>query len=85
MVMRTKIVQSYLGTLEMSLSRSHPIRFWAGQEAENEFEVPRDHLRHRILDLNQVAFSGGEEANYEFAMPGDQLKHRFINFKEVAF
>ena len=50
------------------------VPFWAGQEAENEFEVPRDHLRHRILDLNQVAFWDVQEAENVFKVACEPLK-----------
>jgi len=30
--------------------------FWACKEAENEFTVPGDQLKHRFLDLTQVDF-----------------------------
>ena len=31
------------------------VAFWAGQEAENEFNMPGEHLKHRFLDLTQIA------------------------------
>jgi len=31
------------------------VAFWAVQEAENEFAVPGEHLKHSFLDLTQVA------------------------------
>jgi len=43
-------------TLETSLSRLNPIRFWAGQEEENEFREPGDYLKHRFLEVTKVEF-----------------------------
>jgi len=42
-------------------------------------------LKHRFLDLNQIAIKAGKEAENQFAVPGEQMKHRFIIFTEVAF
>jgi len=42
------------------------VAFWAGQEEENEFPCPGDHLKNRLLDLTQDAFVASEEAQNEF-------------------
>jgi len=38
------------------LSPLTEVAIWTGQMAENEIEVPGDHLKHRFLVLNQVEF-----------------------------
>jgi len=45
-----------MGALEISPIDFIQVAFWAGQEAENEFKMPFDHLKHRVLDFTQVAF-----------------------------
>jgi len=37
--------------LETSLFDFTQVAFWAGQEEENEFPKPGDHLKHRLLDI----------------------------------
>ena len=45
-----------MSALETLIFRSQPIRFWDGQEAENELKVPWEPLKHRRLDFTQFAF-----------------------------
>jgi len=47
--------------------------------------VPGNELKHRFLDLTQVAFSDGQEAENEFKVTRDPLKHRFLGFTHFAF
>ena len=41
--------------LETSLLDLNKVAFWDGQEAENEFKVTWEPLKHRFLGLTQVA------------------------------
>jgi len=61
------------------------MKFLASQEAENEFAVPGDNLKHRFINLTEFAFSVGQEEENDFKVPWDYLKHRFINFILVEF
>jgi len=54
--------------LETKLSRPQQIAFQAGQEAENEFAVPGDHLKHRFIKLTDFAFSAVLEEKNEFKL-----------------
>jgi len=47
-------------------------------EAENEIKVTCEPLKHRLLDLNQVAFWDGPEAQNEFKEVCGKLKHRIL-------
>jgi len=47
--------------------------------------VQYESLKHRFLDLAQVAFWAGQEAENETAVPREQLKHCFLNLTRVAF
>jgi len=38
------------------------VAFWASQEAENEFKVKRQPLKHRFFRLTQVVFWAGLKA-----------------------
>jgi len=40
--------------------------FCGVQETENDFGVPGNDLKHRFLDLTQVAIWDGQEAENEF-------------------
>jgi len=40
--------------------------------------VAGENLKHRFLDLTQVAILVVQEIVKEFAVPGDYLKHRFL-------
>jgi len=71
--------------LEPSLSRPKPLAFWEGQEAENEFKVTSEPLKHPFLDLTKYAFSAGQEDENEFQVPGDHLKHRFLDLTKDEF
>jgi len=42
------------------------VAFWAGQDAENGFAVPGDHLNHRFLNRTEVAFCAGQVAEKDF-------------------
>jgi len=42
-------------------------------------------LKHRFIDLSQVAFWEVEEAENELKLTWEPLKHRFFNFTQVAF
>ena len=42
------------------------VLFWGGQEEENEFAVPGNHLKHRFLDLTKVEFWTCQEAENYF-------------------
>ena len=63
--------------LEPSLSRPKPLAFWEGQEAENEFKVTSEPLKHPFLDLTKYAFSAGQEDENEFQVLRDPFKHPF--------
>ena len=55
--------------LEISLFR---------REAENEIKVTCEPLKHRFLDLNQVAFWDGPEAENVLKELCGDLKHRIL-------
>ena len=40
--------------------------FWAGQEEENVFPVPGDHLKHRFLDVTKVECWACQDADNDF-------------------
>jgi len=42
------------------------VALWAGQEEENVFPVPYDHLKYRILDHTKVEFWACQEAKNDF-------------------
>ena len=42
-------------------------------------------MKHRFLDLRQVAFWDGQDAENEFKVTCEPLKHRFLFFTQVAF
>jgi len=42
-------------------------------------------LKHRFLDLSQLAFWGGQGAENDFKVPWEPLKHRFIEFIQDPF
>jgi len=42
------------------------VAFCACQEAENEFNVPFDHLKNLFLDFKQVAIWAGQDTEFEF-------------------
>jgi len=42
------------------------VAFWAGQEEENEFLMPGDHMKYRFLDLTKVEFWAFQEAENDF-------------------
>jgi len=46
---------------ETSLSRTYHVAFLAGQEAEKELTLPGDQLKHRILNITQIAIRAGQE------------------------
>ena len=46
---------------ETSLSRTYQVAFLVGQEADKELTLPGDQLKHRILDLAQIAIWAGQE------------------------
>ena len=54
------------------------VAIWAGEDTENDFTFPGDHLKHRFLDLTQVAIWTVHEVENEFAVQVDHLKHRFL-------
>ena len=78
LVQRPNISWDAIRDLETSLFRTHPSRIWADQEAENEFKVTYEPLKHRFFDLSQVAFWDGQEAENEFKVPCEPLKHRIL-------
>ena len=47
--------------------------------------MPGDHLKHRFLDLTQVAYCAGQGAEKELNVPCVPLKHRFLDLTQVAF
>ena len=61
--------QSELGVLETSLIDFIQVAFWAGQNAENKFKMPLDHLKYRFLAFTQVVFWAVQEADNEFKLP----------------
>jgi len=42
--------------LKLRLLDLTQVAYWAGQEAENEFDVSGEKLKHSFHDLTQVAF-----------------------------
>jgi hypothetical protein len=50
-----------------------------------EFSVPFDHLKHRFIDLDEVAFWVCQKADNPVAGCVENLKHRLINFTKVVF
>jgi len=56
------------------------LSFWASHEAENEFAVPRDHIKHPFLELIQVSFWAHEGAENEFEV---HWKYRFIDLQPI--
>ena len=42
-------------------------------------------LKHRLLDLSQVAFWEGQETENKFKVAYEPLKRRFLDFTQVAF
>ena len=61
-----KWVPNVTRPLETSFLAINYFAFWSGQEEENEFRVPGDHLKHRFLDLTKVEFWAFQEAENEF-------------------
>ena len=59
--------------------------FWDGLQAENEFKVTCEPLRHGFLDFTQVAFWAGIVEENEFRVPGEHLKKRFLDLTKVEF
>ena len=47
--------------------------------------MPFETLKHRFIELTQVAFWDGQEAENEFKVTCEPLKHRFLDLKQVAF
>jgi hypothetical protein len=72
-----------VGPGDIALSKS-PCQ-GAGQEAENEFSEPSNHLKHRFLDHALVPFFDGRNAENEFSGSVDNLKHYFLSLAHVAF
>ena len=68
--MGRKFVQSGIGTLKHCFIELNQVAFWTGEEAENGFKVPSDHLKNRFIDDTQVAFWACQEAEKELQMPG---------------
>jgi len=60
--------------LETSFFVLTQVAFWVGQEAENEFKVTCDPLKHRFFDFTQIAFSVGQEEVNESPVIGDYFK-----------
>ena len=52
--------------IETSLSRIHQDAFSSGQEEQNEFPEPGEHLKNRFLDLTKVEFWACKEAENDF-------------------
>jgi len=63
--------------LETSFFILTQVAFWVGQDAENEFKVTCEPLKHRFFDFTEVAFWVGQEEVNESPVIGDHLKHRF--------
>jgi len=55
-----------MSVLETSLSRPHQRRILGGQEEENMFLVPGDHLKLRFLEFTKVEFWACQEAQNDF-------------------
>jgi len=55
--------------LESSIYRLEKIAFSVGREAEKDFKVPFDNLKHRFFHFIQITFWAGQEAENEFALP----------------
>jgi hypothetical protein len=47
--------------------------------------VPFEHLKHRFLDLAQVAFWDGQKAGNPVAGCVETMTYRFIDFTQVVF
>ena len=55
-----------LAIIKKSLFDFTQVAIWDGQEAENEFPVPSDHLKHQFLDPTKVEFCACQEAENDF-------------------
>ena len=66
-------------------SNLNQVPFWDGQEAQNEFKVTYEPLKHRNLDYTQVAFWAVKEEGNVFQVPGDYLIHSFLVLTKVEF
>ena len=47
--------------------------------------MPGDNLKHRFLNMNQLAFWSAQWAKNFFKVTWEHLKHRFIDFIQIAF
>jgi len=55
------------------------VAFWEGQEAEDEFKLTCEPLKHRFLDFTQVKFWACQEAENDFRKQFEHLNRRFID------
>ena len=80
-----KWLLSTIRPLESSLYPLEKVEFSAGEEAENDFKVPFDHLNNCFLNFTQIEFWAGQVVENDFAMPLTNWNIAFWNSHKRHF
>jgi hypothetical protein len=80
---KAKMWSHGLSTLESSLFRLHT-SILGQPEADIEFSMPFDHLKHLFFDIAEVVFCVCQKADNPVAGCVENKKHRIIDFNQVV-
>jgi hypothetical protein len=61
------------------------VDFFESQDAEHEFVLYFDTLKHRLIDFTKVVFRELQKTGYKFSGPFAYLKHHLSDYIQVAF